>query len=88
MNWVGKNSLAVYAVHWNLLFAYFPYRDLHLNWLLDNGLNIYVRSIIVFVIWVAITVVCMACYSKVMAFVRTHFVRIGELILSKRNVCV
>lgn len=56
LNWVGTHSLAIYAVHWNLLFAYFPYRDLHLIWLYDNPLNIYLRAAILFVMWMVVTV--------------------------------
>lgn len=38
IEWCGANSLALYAVHWNLCFAYFPYRRLGLlQWLQGGG---------------------------------------------------
>lgn len=62
--WAGRRSLAIYAIHWNLLFAYFPYRRLHLEWLTNWGINLYIRTVMLFLLWTAITVAIILLYEK------------------------
>ena len=62
--WVGRRSLAIYAIHWNLLFAYFPYRRLHLDWPTNCDINLYIRAVMLFLLWTAITVSIIFLHEK------------------------
>lgn len=70
LSWIGRNSLAVYAVHWNLLFAYFPYKQLHLTCVWDSGINIYVRAFVLSFIWILVTVGIILVSNRMQALVR------------------
>ena len=63
--WAGTNSLAIYAIHWNLLYAYFPYDKLRLSWIFNNGAHLYVRSAVVFILWMMITAILIFGYTSI-----------------------
>lgn len=63
--WAGTNSLAIYAVHWNLLYAYFPYDKLRLSWIFNNSAHLYVRSAVVFALWMMITAILIFEYTSI-----------------------
>ena len=57
LKWVGRNSLAVYAVHWNLLFCHFPSWRFGLDRMINNSDAelFYVRALVVCVCWLLYT---------------------------------
>lgn len=57
LKWVGRNSLAIYAVHWNLLFCHFPSWRLGLDKIIDNQDTslIYMRALVVCLCWLLYT---------------------------------
>ena len=57
LKWVGRNSLAIYAVHWNVLFCHFPSWRLGLGRIIDNQDTslIYMRASVVCLCWLIYT---------------------------------
>ncbi len=50
--YIGRHTLSIYAIHWCILFGLniIDYNSLFVN----NGINIYVASVIVWIIWLSI----------------------------------
>ena len=74
---LGRESLAIYAIHWNVFFWLLP---LALAIPVENRFLFYVSSIVVCIVWLSVSVVIAYALRKVPM--------LSELLLGERHAIV
>lgn len=61
--WLGRNSLGIYAIHWNVLFCWIHNRIINFHSLVLAGWNIYLVALAVGMAWLLCTI-CLVIIIK------------------------